>query len=483
MIKKLYVRSVWAMLILVSQTLNANDVLMRSTEDPISVTPPDHARQVQSVSFDIERFNKLRSGDEFYFDCYGAPFVGTIEKNKFQANGRTLFGSLDGIRDCRFVITTYGQAAAGTFFMPENVGTIRLRYGGPGTHYIHRVDRKKIRTCAEFEPVRKPKESALLQLRDAFDLFPSPRGSSPEGTCAPPETLFDIMIVYSDDARIEAGGTDAIRAESINAAAITETTYQNCDLAIQTNIVWLEEVNYSETGDYEDHLDRLTDPSDGILDSVHLLRDIVDADFVSLFVQDNSFGGLAWCDSDLSTSFSVVRWAQAGDGLTLAHEIGHNIGCAHNPADADCQPYAFANGHNFFVPVLNSTRHTVMAYSVDGSIGIPYYSSPFCEFLFTPTGLVTRNNVGLIETRKSTCEAFQPTRMDIWVDFDTNLFEAGTFFFPFDSVAEGVDRIQDIVVVDIPLLNLKPGTTSETATITKPMIMRACGGSVIIGDN
>ena len=289
------------------------------------------------------------------------------------------------------------------------------------------------------------------------------------------------MIVYSDDARAEAGGTDAIRAEAINSSATTEASYQTCGLAIETNIVWLEEVSYNESGTYQDHLDRLTDPADGILDLVHFTRSIVDADFVSLFVQDDSFGGLAWCDATESLAFSIVRWAQAGDGLTLAHEIGHNLGCAHNPEDVDCQPYLFANGHNFFVPVLTSWRHTVMAYSVNESSGIAFYSSPFCEFLFTPTGTTTRNNVGRIDQRKSTCEAFRPTRMDIWVDFDTPLLEFGSFVFPFDTIAEGVNRIQDEVVADIPVLNVQPGSTSETLTISKAMIIRACAGNVTIG--
>jgi hypothetical protein len=51
-------------------------------------------------------------------------------------------------------------------------------------------------------------------------------------------------------------------------------------------------------------------------------------------------------------------------------------------------------------------------------------------------------------------------------------------------VADGVSEIitPGVGANELPNLWIKAGTTSETATISKTMIIKACGGSVIIGN-
>lgn len=261
-----------------------------------------------------------------------------------------------------------------------------------------------------------------------------------------------------------------------------ELTYLTCSVLIRTNIVWLSEVTYDESGQsYEDHLDALTATNDGILDQVHTLRDIADADFVGLVVQDEESGGLGWCLSTQATAMSVNRWDLLADEFVLAHEIGHNIGCAHNPEDADCTPTAIGFGHNFFVPAESTWRHTVMAYSVNDSSVIPYYSSPACQYEGVATGTADRDNLAVILSRQGVCEAFRLTRMDVWVDFGFGGSENGSFNNPFDTVIEGVNRTLANPVADIPVLHIQAGSRNESLTIDKPMFIEACGGTVTIG--
>jgi len=79
-------------------------------------------------------------------------------------------------------------------------------------------------------------------------------------------------------------------------------------------------------------------------------------------------------------------------------------------------------------------------------------------------------------------KAMKVTHFDVWVDFDGPVFGTGTYSSPFRSVADGVDfLIEGQNPSHLPEMHLSAGSTSETITITKPMVLEACGGSVVIG--
>jgi len=466
---------------------------VEAPDGPLTVTPPAHAINVEPVGVDVEMLRALEDFDVFEIVLYGDPLVAIVDRIRPQAEGFTIKGHFDRSLSSFFSITVVGDAVAGTFHIPGARDMVRLRYGGPGgLHYLHEVQTGPNDACAGEPPVMFRPGDGPAQVRDVEEtdlddiLLDGDRSgggdASPiQGGCFPTDTTFDVMIVYSDDARLAAGGTNAIRAEAINAVEIMSNTYGTCYVIIRTNTVYLNEASYNESGSYEDHLNRLTDPGDGILDWVHGTRDDVDADFVSLFVNDSESGGLGWCYADEDEAFCVVRWDLAADNFTLPHETGHNIGCAHNPEDADCEPTNIGYGHFFYVPSEDAWRHTVMSYSNNGSTRIPYYSHPDCEYEGEPTGTSTRQNLSVILDRKGTCENFRLTRMDVFVDFAHRGTENGSWIFPYDTVSEGVSRVLSNPPADLPTLHIKAGSTTGTITITKPMVIEACGGTVTIG--
>jgi M6 family metalloprotease-like protein len=63
-----------------------------------------------------------------------------------------------------------------------------------------------------------------------------------------------------------------------------------------------------------------------------------------------------------------------------------------------------------------------------------------------------------------------------WVDFAYGGFEAGTFANPFNTLAEGLQAVPHGGI-----LNFKPGSSRETATISKRMTLRASSGPVTLG--
>jgi len=472
-----------------SASAQSNQLLPESPGGALAVAPPRHTRNIEHVGVNFDLLGSLRVHDGFTMAIYGDDLLAIVDEVKPQVDGYTVRGHFDRSFRSFFTITVVGDAAAGTFHIPGARDLVRLRYGGPnGLHYLHEVEIGPEDECAgealiEFEPGER--EVELVDLDSRLEEIRRPPNADPLllGGCGPLDPTFDVMLIYSDDARAAAGGTNAIRAECIDAVEVMELTYLSCSVLIRTNIVYLAEVSYNESGrSYQNHLDSLIDTDDGILDGIHSTRNSVEADFVSLIVADDESGGLGRCWSSAADAMSVCNWTVVADNFTLAHEVGHNIGCAHNPEDAEsCEPTEYGYGHNFYVPDEDMWRHSVMAYSRNGSTRIPYYSSPDCEYEGVSTGTPDRDNLAVILLRQYTVEAFRRTRMDVWVDFGYNGGESGSNSQPYNTVIEGVNRTLPNPVSDIPILHIKPGSRAEVVTINKPMIIDACGGAVTIG--
>ena len=211
--------------------------------------------------------------------------------------------------------------------------------------------------------------------------------------------LIDLLVVYPSAVRLDAGGTSAIQAEIIKAVTDTNLCYQNSRVNVQLRLVHMEEVSYTPTGFLSTDLDRLKSKSDGYIDNVHSIRDNYGADLVALLTTQSDSGGLASTLSHPSlnfesSGFSVNQWTQiSAPSYTLAHEIGHNMGCLHNVEDSSgVTPLydfgAFCYGKRW----MNSGQgvKTVMSYDTKPSstypTTIPYFSNPSVEYQGTLTG-------------------------------------------------------------------------------------------------
>jgi len=83
--------------------------------------------------------------------------------------------------------------------------------------------------------------------------------------------------------------------------------------------------------------------------------------------------------------FNVIRWQYGAVEYTFAHEIGHNLGCAHDRLDIDVPGIdSWARGYRFRGNDGVEYR-TVMAYAP--GTRIPYLSNPNIRFKGVPTGL------------------------------------------------------------------------------------------------
>ena len=221
--------------------------------------------------------------------------------------------------------------------------------------------------------------------------------------------FIDIMVVYSTVAKDAAGGTAAIESQIDNAIASTNNAYATSGVAQQVRLVAAVEVAYAgdtPAADYNTVLNDVTNGTNG-MSSVAGLRNTYGADIVSFWIQGTGnlagVAGLGWIMTTLSTSFApyafnVVRAPTAIGNFTFAHEMGHNMGLAHDlfvsPAASNPTFVPYAHG---YVDVPNLFR-TIMAYNNQCSPSYctiaPQFSSPTHLYSGFTTGVAATADNG-----------------------------------------------------------------------------------------
>ena len=187
-------------------------------------------------------------------------------------------------------------------------------------------------------------------------------GGGPDETecagCA--ATVADIAFFYTslcleaEEERIENDGGDpedapaAIGAVCELECANTTIAMGNSGLIYGTRPVYVGLVEWDEQSD--SLLGPFQNPSDGVIDEVHTIRDEVGADacaLVSLTDGENpdlSYCGLAYVVGGNNEAFAFSSLVRGCMGYSLlAHEFGHNIGLLHAVGDGDedfpCEPW------------------------------------------------------------------------------------------------------------------------------------------------
>ncbi len=207
---------------------------------------------------------------------------------------------------------------------------------------------------------------------------------------------------------------------------------------------------------FSDHLEYLWYPDDGHMDNMLTMRESVGADVVCVLIDGrNTMGDVPTCGiapvmqpdaingyfEDLALSIVSVQCAT--DNWSLAHEVGHNRGCAHNRQDASVNgAYTYSFGLRF-VGSDEGWYRTVMAYDhfQGGYERIPYFTNPDVEYAGVPTGVPVgledeAHNALTHDNTASVCASFRSERT--FVQFGWSEFSNGLILFPFPSIAQAV---------------------------------------------
>ncbi|MEO7423813.1 MAG: zinc-dependent metalloprotease family protein [Fibrobacteria bacterium] len=148
-------------------------------------------------------------------------------------------------------------------------------------------------------------------------------------------TTIDILVIFSGNARLAAGGVGILETKILDAIRGANNAYTNSFASQRIRLVHMEETPFEfvDPGDMCASRDRIHSPADGYLDYAQNLRNQYGADIVVLVTNDAvpEFGaGCAFicgydapCNASFeSNAFASVKWDYL-DKDVLTHELGH----------------------------------------------------------------------------------------------------------------------------------------------------------------
>jgi hypothetical protein len=311
------------------------------------------------------------------------------------ADGAAMWrGRVRGHERSHVVIVSRGDAVAASINVDGRAFQItRTRDGG------HLVEEVELTGACDHAPVALAGGGGPDVAAEA----PAPAGAA--------WPVIDLLVVYTAQARAQAGGTAGILNAIDVAVANMNAALASSAVTGQIRLVHTAEVPYVGSGDLGLDLERLRRPGDGHLDEVHALRNSVGADLVALLT-DRTFSttvGIAYLlqhryAGEEAYAFSVTVQRHASQ--VLSHEIGHNLGLAHdrlNSASTGAYPYA----HGYQDPPY---FRDLMAYECYGTScpRLLQFSNPRVTHLGRPTGRPElEDNARALEQTIPTAAAFR----------------------------------------------------------------------------
>ena len=245
---------------------------------------------------------------------------------------------------------------------------------------------------AVYEIVPKGEKQILVELNQS--LFPDCGGeikgeevranSSPQATIDSGDRI-DVLVFYTTASKNALGGDAQAQTLTQQAVDAANTAYINSKIRQRLRMVNSQELVYTEVGTPSTDLSNFRNNA-----TAQTLRDQYKADLVALIAEEPSVCGIGYlmgADSPTSQNngFTLTHRTCAVGNLSFAHELGHNMGSAHNPENGSSATYPFAFGH-----YVNGSYRTVMSYvdpCANGCTRVPYFSNPNVVYLNAPTGI------------------------------------------------------------------------------------------------
>lgn len=206
------------------------------------------------------------------------------------------------------------------------------------------------------------------------------------------DQTIDLLVVYTPALASSYGGHDGVEALVQSSLISSNQAFSNSGVSLKLRLVGLQAVEYvedaHEMGVDIAHLGN----RDGVMDEVLDWREDTGADLVYLFRSDNreiDHIGIAHQLNNVrgtpSRGFGVASGQYVLGDLVLQHEIGHNLGAAHDPDNTDGPGlFSYSYGHRFGPSNAPDYFRSIMAYSPGFEVN--YFSSPDVIFEDLATG-------------------------------------------------------------------------------------------------
>ena len=374
----------------------------------------------------------------------GGPIYAKYQRHILHANGTwTWIGTVSTVHGEQSVVLTFGQD--GMF------GLVPQASGYPLRIVTRHGETSVVETSAAMA-----RSAEQLRLHSKPDYFVPPRGAaaraalnraSPRAAASAPvqaadsggTITIDVMVAYTPGFVSETGNARLALLRIQNLVDITNQAYLASGVNQQIRLVDTVEVNYPDNTSNDSALDDITGldangnpvPIPASLQGIASLRSQYGADLVTLIrsYDNTTQGGCGdgWLigggqqtivpSQDYVYGYNVVSDGSNGGyyclDTTFAHELGHNMGDAHDRANAS-GPGAYSYSYGYLGNGTNGFS-TIMAYGTDTTTPLAVFSNPniaVCQN--TPCGVAdtssnSADNAHSMNNTASLIAQFEPT--------------------------------------------------------------------------
>lgn len=332
-----------------------------------------------------------------------------IRKERIDARGVNSFVFVGSNNEgCRILISVLDNDIQGVIETEEEVFTIKTV--GEQQYALMTLDYSLLREACD----NLLEESVRSSFGDANRLNHDSDIESVDGITSLPilrsASAYDckirVLVLYTPNAP-SSPLVSNIKNTILTAVAYANQSFVNSQIEYQIELVYAGQTNYTESGDIDTDLSRFRNTGDGYMDEVHTLRNKYSADVCVLlnYIYNNYCGVAACIGATAANAFCVVNTDCDVSYYSFAHEIGHLLGCRHDPShDSGTTPFAY--GHGYVHP--SNTWRTIMAYGDTACHRKQYWSNPNVLYNGVPMGTVaTHNNARVWNERSNTIMAFR----------------------------------------------------------------------------
>jgi hypothetical protein len=355
-----------------------------------------------------QAFDAVFQGGMWLPNPSGGRIYAKYQRHILHNNGTwTWIGTVSTVHGDQSVVLTFGKD--GVFgLVPQASGyPLRIMSNATGTHVV------------ETSATAMAQSAEALRLHSAPDYVIPPKVANRKGgnptsvatgveasapvpvrAAASGPVTIDVMVAYTPGFVTELGSQTKALTRIQNLVDTTNQAYTASGVNQQIRLVNTVEVNYPDNTSNDSALDDLTGldtngnpvPIPASLQAIASLRVQYGADLVSLIRSyDNATQGncgIGWLIGGDQTPIvpsqsNVYGYSVVSDGsnggyycldTTFAHELGHNMGNAHDRANAN-EPGAYSYSYGYVNQLANGFS-TIMAYGSATDTPLSMFSNP-----------------------------------------------------------------------------------------------------------
>lgn len=309
---------------------------------------------------------------------------------------------------CRVLLSVLDDDIQGVIETDEEVFTIKTI--GYQQYALMTLDYSQLREACEdlHEEIDRSSFDDAKRLNHDSDIERDDDITSPSilRSAAAYDCKIRVLVLYTQNAM---SSVSNIKNTILTAVVFANQSFVNSQINYQIELVYAGQTNYSESGNIYTDLSRFQTAGDGYMDEVHTLRNKYSADVCVLlnYINNNDCGLAADIKATEDSAFCVVNTNCDVSNYSFSHEIGHLLGCRHDPShDSYTTPFAYGHGYIH----SSNTWRTIMAYgnTCDWCPRLLYWSNPNVLYNGSPTGTTTiHNNARVWNERSETVMAFR----------------------------------------------------------------------------